>query len=239
VAFDLYSSSGEDGILLYVFSLIGFGDRRCIDIGAGAIAGSNVANLIVHHGFHALLVDANGEALENARAYYRERMPLAPEVIATRIDADNANRLIGERGFEGPLDLLCIDIDGIDYWIWKAIDAAEPRVVVIEYQDILGPERAWTVPYRPDFDVSAFEVNRDRYTYCGASLRSLTRLGADKGYRLVGCNRGGWNAFFVKRGVGEEELPEVSVESCFRYAWNKFGMEQRFPLIEHMDWVEV
>ena len=239
VGFDLYSSTGEDGILLYIFSLIGFGDRQCVDIGAGGVEGSNVANLITHHGFHALLVDANRESLERSRAQYRERMPAPPEFVAKRVTVEQVNDVLRDRGFTGPIDLLCIDIDGVDYWMWKAIEVIDPRVVLIEYQDILGPERSWTVPYRADFDVCSFPVNRERYNYCGASLRALTRLGTDKGYRLVGCNRGGWNAFFVKRGICDAELPEVSIESCFRYAWNRFGMQSRFPLIEKMEWVEV
>jgi hypothetical protein len=225
--------------LLYVFSLIGFADRRCVDIGAGGISGSNVANLVVHHGFHALLVDAEQESLERARLYYAGRQPLGPELACTRVTTENVDRVVREHGFGGPIDLLCIDIDGVDYWIWKALSAAEPRVVVVEYQDILGPERSWTVPYSPDFDRHAFSVNRDGFNYSGASLRAFARLAADKGYRLVGCNRGGWNAFFVKRGLAEAELPEVSVEACFRYAWNRHGMEKRFPLVEHMEWVDV
>jgi hypothetical protein len=239
VGFDLYSSTGEDGILLYVFSQIGFGDRRCVDIGAGGVEGSNVKNLITHHGFHALLVDADRESIERARAHYGERMPVPPEFLAQRVTVEQVNDALRERGFTGPIDLLCIDIDGVDYWMWKAIEVIEPRVVLIEYQDILGPERSCTVPYRADFDVRSFPVNRERYNYCGASLRALTRLGTDKGYRLVGCNRGGWNAFFVKRGIGDAALPEVSIDSCFRYAWNRFGIENRFPLVERMEWVEV
>ena len=35
------------------------------------------------------------------------------------------------------LDLLSIDIDYNDYYIWKAITAYNPRVVIIEYNSIL------------------------------------------------------------------------------------------------------
>ena len=34
-AFRVFSKNGEDGILLYIFSLIGAGSRTCIEICAG------------------------------------------------------------------------------------------------------------------------------------------------------------------------------------------------------------
>jgi len=67
----------------------------------------------------------------------------------------------------------------------------------------------------------------------------MVKLGRDKDYRLVGCNKGGWNAFFILNGLGEDSLPEVSVESCFNYEWNRMGMKNRFPLIKEMEWEDV
>ena len=111
--------------------------------------------------------------------------------------------------------------------------------MLVEYQDILGPERCWTIPYRPDFDAGVFAVNKERNNYCGASLAALVKLGRQKGYRLVGRSRGGWNAVFVRNGEGDSAFPEVEAQSCFRYPWNLRGMAQRFPLVASMEWVEV
>jgi hypothetical protein len=83
--------------------------------------------------------------------------------MAQMITQENVNSILSTGGFRGEIDLLSIDIDGMDYWIWKAIDVVEPHAVVIEYQSILGPERSWTVPYKPDFNYSAYEVNRGSY----------------------------------------------------------------------------
>ena len=144
-----------------------------------------------------------------------------------------------ENKFVGEVDLLCIDIDGVDYWIWKAIEVIQPRLVVVEYQDTLGPDRSWTVSYEEDFNVHDYAINKQHYNYCGASLRAFVRLGKQKGYQLVGCNKGGCNAFFVKIGLADKCLPEVTIESCFKYEWNQLGMEKRFPLVKDMEWVEV
>jgi hypothetical protein len=40
-------------------------------------------------------------------------------------------------------------------------------------------------------------------------------LGREKGYRLVGIQRLGFNALFVRSGVGEDLLPEISSRQCF------------------------
>jgi hypothetical protein len=241
-AFDVYSPNGEDGILLYILTEIGMTNKRLVDIGAGAVKGSVVANLIVHHGFSGLLLDGSENDIKMARQYY-SRHPatkrLGPTLLATFVTMENVNGLIADHGLTGEIDLLSIDIDGVDYWIWKAIEAVQPRVVIVEYQDILGPDRAWTIPYRPDFNARDYPVNREHNNYCGASLRALVNLGHQKGYRLVGCNKGGWNAFFIRNELGEDRLPEVSVESCLQSEWNRFGAQTRFPLVEKMDWQEV
>jgi len=46
---------------------------------------------------------------------------------------DNINTLLEENGVRRDVDLLSIDIDGNDYWIWQAIQVVQPRVIVIEY----------------------------------------------------------------------------------------------------------
>ena len=59
VEFRSFSQNGEDGILLYVFGLIGMGQRRCVEICAGDGIECNTANLIVNHGFLGLLFDGD------------------------------------------------------------------------------------------------------------------------------------------------------------------------------------
>ena len=240
VGFNEYSETGEDGILLYIYSIIGTTNKKFVDIGAAGISGSNTANLILNHDFTGLLIDGNEKSIKSARGFFEfQQVASGLTMLSTFVTAENVNELISQHGIKGEIDLLCIDIDGIDYWVLKAIENIEPRVVVVEYQDILGPDRAWTIPYKKDFNVHSYPVNREINNYCGASLQAFTKLCNARGYRLVGCNKTGWNAFFVKKGLGEKFLPEVSVDSCFKSDWNRFGMEKRFPLVKDMDWEEV
>jgi propanediol utilization protein len=57
---------------------------------------------------------------------------------------ENVNEVVDRHGFVGEIDSLSLDLDGVDYWIWQALTVVNPRVVVIEYLDILGPDRSRT-----------------------------------------------------------------------------------------------
>ncbi len=242
VGFDVYSTTNEDGILLYIFSLIGTTNKKCVDIGSGSVMGSSVANLIMNQGFTGLLVDGNPRNIEIAKEFYLTQIEdclTPPTLISAMVTAEGINGLLEKHEYTGEVDLFCLDIDGVDYWIWKALEIIQPRVVVVEYQDLLGPTHAWTVPYNPSFSVADYPVNKENNNYCGASLQAFVKLGRQKGYRLVGCNKGGWNAFFMRDGVGEDFFPEVSVQCCLQSSWNQYGTEHRFPLVKDMEWVEV
>lgn len=240
--FSVHSQSDEDGILLYLFTVIGTTNRRCVEICAGNGIECNTANLIVHHGWYGLLFDGNGLLTTIARNYYRyhPRTKIWPPVVRHAwITRDTINDLVRDAGFSGEVDLLSLDMDGMDYWIWEALDAIQPRVVVVEFQDSIGPERAITVPYSADFNAYRYPLTDGLPNYCGASLRAFVHLGKRKGYRLVGCNMYGFNAFFVRNDLAEDRLPEVDVLSCFAHPKVQSGLKERFKTVEHLPWTEV
>ena len=81
-----------------------------------------------------------------------------------------------------------------------------------------------------------FVIHED---FFGVSLSAFIKLGKVKGYRLVGINHLVDNAYFVKNGIGEDVLPEISVNSCFYHQKAKMGIETRYPEIKDLPWVEV
>jgi hypothetical protein len=242
IGFKCYSQSDEDGILLYLFALIGTTKKLAVEICAGDGIECNTANLILNHGWHGLLVDGNAAAVETGRSFYA-RSPhtyvYPPKFVHEWITRDCVNRLVTDAGFAGDIDLLSLDIDGVDYWIWEALAAVQPRVVVVEYQDILGPDRAWTVPYTDDFDAWRYPTTDGMPNFCGAGLAAFVKLAKRKNYRLVGTNRYEYNAFFVRDGLGNGILPEVPATACFTHPKAQWGMRERFPTVKDLPWVEV
>jgi hypothetical protein len=214
VEFRSFSQNSEDGILLYLFSLLGTTTRRAVEICAGDGIECNTANLIVNHGWQGLLIDGDRESIARGQEFYakcRTTFVSPPTLAASWVTAENVNGLITNNGFGGDVDLLSLDLDGNDYWIWKAIDAVTPRVIVLEFNAACGPEKRLTIPYDPDFRLD-FSIQPYR---CGASLPAFAKLGREKGYRLVGVQSLGFNAFFVRAGLGEDLLPERTPRECY------------------------
>jgi hypothetical protein len=240
VEFRCYSQNGEDGILLYLFSLLGTTDRRAVELCAGDGIECNAANLILNHRWQGLLVDSDPELIERGRAFYAQSRDVSiapPTLAAAWLTAENVDAFVSGQGFAGELDLLSLDLDGNDYWIWRALNCVSPRVVVLEFNNVCGPERAISIPYDPEF---RFDFSVVPYPI-GASLSAFGKLGQQKGYRLVGVDSFGINAFFVRDGLAEELLPTLTPEECYEQAvglrgWKPADMEL---LLAQGQWVEV
>jgi hypothetical protein len=210
VEFRSYSQNGEAGILLYIFSLIGTTNKKVVEICVADGTECNAANLIINSGWHGLLFDGSEDNIARGKAFYarhRDTWLQPPTLMPAWITRDNVNDLIFGNDFGGEIDLLSIDIDGNDFWIWKAIECIRPRVVVVEHNSLGGASRAVTIPYDENF---VADLSHGLPYYLGATLPAFVKLGHEKGYRLVGGERLGFNAFFLRDGVGEEVLPEVS-----------------------------
>lgn len=235
--FRVYSQNEEDGLLLYIFSLIGTTNKVCFDLACGIPKGSNSANLICNLGWSGLLIDGDDDKVQITKAFYesnRDTINCPPQVMSKFITTENINNVLLENGVSGEIDLFSLDMDGIDYWIWESVDVINPRVVMVEYQYRLGEEDALTVPYKTDFN--RFDICPNYY---GASLQAFIKLANKKGYRLVGCNRYGYNAFFVRNDIGEDVLPRVtSFEKCF---YKPFLAKYKDQVLEirKYDWAKV
>jgi hypothetical protein len=240
--FKCYSQCDEDGILLYLISALGISSKLSVEICAGDGSECNSANLIINHNWHGLLVDGNKQLVERGNEYFR-KLPQTyvypPKFVHSWITKSGVNDLVASNGFSGDIGLLSLDLDGVDYWIWEALDAVTPSIVIVEYQDILGPDRNWTVPYSDTFSAAEHPKTQGMPNFAGASLGAFVKLGRRKGYRLVGTNCYGYNAFFIKNGLGDHLLPEVDVSTCFNHPKVVWGMRERFPSVKDLPWVEV
>ena len=237
VGFRQYSQFEEDGILLYLFSLITPENRTCLELCAGTGIECNTANLIVNHGWWGHLFDGDPDNVARGRAFYarhKDTFLRPPNFNHAWITAENVNQLVLDSGLRGPVDLLSLDMDGNDYWIWKALEVVEPTVVVCETHNTIPADLALTIPYDPTFQLGSFDDD-----FRGASLKAMANLGRAKGYRLVGTHRFGFNAFFVKNGIAEALLPEVSPEQCAADPYTRWAQATRWEQAKHRDWVKV
>lgn len=239
VGFRVHSQHEEDGILHFIFSLIGTTQKKCVEICGGDGIECNTANLIVNHRWLGLLCDGDEANIARAVAYYANHPDTKwwpPAIVRAWVTRGNVNNLIQDHGFDGEIDLLSLDIDGVDYWIWSEISCISPRVVVLEFNHLLGPDLSVTIPYSDGFVPEYTEFGTE---YAGASLGAFVKLGRRKGYRLVGTNAIASNAFFVRDDIECRWLPEIEPSGCFGHPRAQFGMKTGYPRIKDRPWIEV
>jgi hypothetical protein len=199
--FRIFSQDDEDGIIHYIFSRIGTTNKICAEIAYPEPMGGNTTNLLINGGWSGILVCGKKKEATKVSEYYASRPDVLykPSVRLWWVTAANINDIIrlglaDLSALNTPtpdIDFLSIDIDGVDYWVWEALNS-RPRVVSIEYHRGLG-NKSVVIPYDPLFDRTKGDPD-----YRSASLRALTRLGKSKGYKLVSCSRLNTNAFFVR-----------------------------------------
>lgn len=202
-----YSQGGEDGVLLRIFERIGIRERFFVEFGAcDGLDLSNTANLRLNHGWSGLLMEGGDRA--DGVLVRREH-----------VDAENVEALFRKYAVPRDFDLLSIDIDGNDYWVWKAIESFSPRVVIMEYNVFFMPDTAKTMAYDSDhlWDEKYFRF------YHGASLAALEKLGRQKGYVLAYTEPYCPNAIFVRRDVLPEDVRLPPFAAWTRWNWDADG----------------
>lgn len=193
----LYSQNGEDGILEAILTRLGTTNRYFVEFGAGNGKECNTARL-TRDNWTGLLMDiCDGTS------------PAGLPIYGAFVTAENVETVFTRHQVPQGFDLLSIDIDGNDYWVWKAIHSYAPRIVIIEYNASVPPERAMTIAYEPTFRWGGTD-------YFGASLRALKELGESKGYKLLACDNSGTNAFFVQEDLAAGKFSPRTISDVYR-----------------------
>ncbi len=185
----VYSQNGEDGVLAEILRRVGPGGREFVDFGAQRGLEGNCVALADVFGWQGLFMEGDEDSAAGLAWKYRDndrvRTPQA------RVTAENVDELFAAGGVSAEPDVLSIDVDGNDLWIWRALTHARARVVVIEYNAHLDHRRALVQPYDPDHEWAGTD-------WFGASLGAIELVAGQLGYRLVHTELAGVNAFLVR-----------------------------------------
>jgi len=209
--FKVYSQWGDDGIIQYLIHNIEISRKVFVEFGVEDYLESTTRFLMVNSNWSGLVLDSdsvNIRAIKSQDIYWKYNIKARKSFVT----ADNINQILEDEGINGDIGMLHIDIDGNEYWIWKAIKCISPDIVAIEYNSVFGSDRSITIPYKPDFVRSKAHHSN---LYAGASLRALSDLAEEKGYSFVGSNMAGNNAYFVKSDkIGT--IKKISVEEGYK-----------------------
>ncbi|HLP43844.1 MAG TPA: hypothetical protein VK145_01040 [Candidatus Nanoarchaeia archaeon] len=241
--FKVYSKHGNDGILAFLFSKIGVTNRTFVEVGVEQGRECNTANLALNFGWNGLMIDADDAWLNSARAFYKEKLGARSnkvKIATSFVTAENINQTIIENDISGEIDLLSIDIDSNDYFVWKNISIINPRVVVMEYNAAFGLNSV-TMKYDPKFHFQ--NTYKENPLYFGVSLPALAKLASSKGYALVACDSHGHDAFFVRKDVVEGKFKQLTAEESFYpnpVTITRYGsIDEQFNTVKHLPLEEV
>lgn len=168
-----YSQCGEEGVLEQIFKNVGTMNKISVEFGCRDGYSLSNTRFLVEKGWTCHMWDCAPAKTADVKEHF--------------ITAENINDILAQYDIPKNLDLLSIDIDGNDYWVWKAL-TWQPRVVVIEFNGAKSGKV--TIPYDPNFKYNATD-------YYGASFDLMCALGLEKGYVPV-CQLENLNLFFVR-----------------------------------------
>lgn len=214
--FKVFSQWGDDGIIQYLINHLEIENKTFVEFGVEDYLESNTRFLLINDNWSGLVIDGSEylvNSIKNDEIYWKHDL-IAKSAFIT---AENINKLIEEEGIKGQIGLLHIDIDGNDYWIWKALEVVHPIIMIVEYNSEFGYERAITIPYKEDFVWTKAHYSN---LYFGTSILALCDLAEEKGYSFIGSNSAGNNAYFVKNEFLKDLQPLTAekgfVKSKFR-----------------------
>lgn len=219
-----HSQNGEEGILEHIFYKIDHTNKVAIEFGAGnGKTISNTFHFKNKHGFSRVLIEGG-----NGPCVTKE------EVIRSIVTPENINDLLSD--CPEICDLISIDIDGDDYWVWKTMNV-KGRVVIIEFHSAI-PNDVGLAIVPGEGTINSHKGNPILNGYYSANLRAFYELAEILGYKF--CTTISDNAIFV---LAEEfpklGIPEAPLEECIEryFCPIKYWWEHRDKL--NREWVIV
>lgn len=231
--FSGFSQNGEDGVLDVLRGRLLQSNRYFLEIGSADGIENNTAWLLVAEKYSGMTFEGDPALVERARRVV-QGYSIGAECQHMFVTLESVNALKSMLLYRDP-DVFSLDIDGNDYHITRAIleSGVRPKILVLEYNSVYGPERSATIDYQPDFD---FRKAHSTQLYYGVSVSGWRTLLGGHGYRFVTVERNGVNAFFVDPAHFERGFLDAVRGLAFapnRYQAMKFRKtdEEQFQLI--------
>lgn len=214
-AFNHFSQFGEDGIVKKIFEVIGVTSKLCLEVGAwDGVFLSNVAYLWKFQGWKAILIEGEKSKLAVLKKNIAGYNCIAVEQYIGNKDNNSIDSILSRLKINETIDLMSIDIDGNDYYIFEALKV-KPRVVICEYNP--------TIPAYLD----VYQDYHDHAWEFGCSIGAYLRLAQKKGYTLVAATD--VNCFFVdskyanKFSEFETSLEKIAVNDYLKNVVTSFN----------------
>lgn len=228
--FSLHARPPTDGVLLYIFAVVGARNRIAIELHTHSDA-RVATTLAVHHGWRVFNLLESWTGYDGARIWYEQVAGHAlkrwSEAGVDALDAGRVAKLgLPEKmrrvGIGGMVDLLVLFSEsGDDVATVTRLDGQlRPRVLLLKFEDYWGATvKAVRSSLRNGIlGKRVMRAKGIKHDYAGASIASWIDIGTRAGYRLVWCFSGEPIAIFVdeKADVGNGALQTIDGASCIK-----------------------
>lgn len=197
----VFSQWGEDGILSFICDTLEISKPKILEIGAGEFNECNSKYLVYSRNSSAVLVDSNSNLIRNIKKSDLE-WKTHLKGLNHWVTPKNINQIRDQaHDYMRGIDILSIDLDGNDFWILNELNLDTIRVLIVEYNPIFGSRHSVSIPRNDEFNRSNFHYSN---LFWGASILAYVNLLSEKGFKLIGTNRVGCNAFFIDSSLSDK-----------------------------------
>lgn len=201
--FKVYSQQDEDGILEEIFRRLGIAPGTFVEIGVEKGLESNT-HYLIHKGWEGMWLEGDDKHRPAIEGKFAPVLGRRLHVRFGYVTAETINDAL--RPAPPELDFLSIDVDGMDIHLLEAL-THRPKVICIEYNAKFPPSLSKRPTYDPQFRWAGAD-------YMGSSLLAIAEAASGKGYRLVGTNITGANAFFVRSDLAGDLFPDPATAAA-------------------------
>ena len=172
----IFSQYGQDGVLENLLSRIKpLNEIKALEVGGwDGVYLSNICNLAKNFDAYCIFIESNKEKFDqiliNHKAGINKKKVFAFNSFLTATGSTSAAGFLKKAGFND-LDFISIDVDGMDYFIFRDLGIS-PKVVLIEYNQTFHPNVEFIQSEDPSVNI-------------GASSTAIGKLAIKKGYSIV------------------------------------------------------
>jgi hypothetical protein len=176
----VYSQDGEDGMIEKFFSTLNIEKGWYCEF--GATDGNMVPNTrcLRERDWKGILIEGNPQFFYQLNKNFGDNPNI--DVFEKYVSCEKGEMLdeiIAQTKAPRDLDLLSIDVDGNDLWIWDSLNEYLPKLVIVEYNSNFPTESSLTIPYNKDH-------RHDDDDFFGATPGAFNKVAEKKGYHLIG-----------------------------------------------------
>tara|TARA_R100000008_G_C3554063_1_gene152169 strand:- start:148 stop:849 length:702 start_codon:yes stop_codon:yes gene_type:complete len=212
-----YSQNNEDGVLQEIFERQGIEKGVFVDVGAWDGVYLSNTKLLLEKGWRGLCIEGDSQKSQESQQNLAGHDAICINSFVTcEDDSTNVNFHLKAHNIKEDFEFFTIDIDSIDWWVWKNLNY-QPQVVLVEYNS--NHSESCVMRYEPGYR----HLNNIRYY--GASAPAFLELGALKGYDLVWLNH--VNMAFVRCDINK--IPSTDL---FSYPYHQlWGQPTDIPMM--------